>query len=58
VDISKDAADLVSGEKIKLIDKLGAFEKTTLTWVVKGTGTVDIKAGAAHTGIATLNVKL
>jgi len=58
VDISKDASDLVSGEKIKLIEKLGAFEKTTLTWVVKGSGSVDIKAGAAHTGIATLNVKL
>lgn len=58
VDISKDAADLVSGEKIKLIEKLGAYEKTTLSWVVKGSGSVDIKAGAAHTGIATLNVKL
>ncbi|WP_113923351.1 M14 family metallopeptidase [Cognataquiflexum aquatile] len=58
VDISKDAADLVSGEKIKLINKLDAYGKITLSWVVKGTGSVDIKAGAAHTGIATLNVKL
>jgi len=58
VDINKDAKDLISGDKIKLIDKLGAYEKTTLTWIVKGSGSVDIKAGAAHAGIATLNVKL
>ena len=58
VDINRDATDLISGDKIKLINKLGAYEKTTLTWIVKGSGAVDIKAGAAHTGIATLNVKL
>lgn len=58
VDINRDAKDLVSGDKIKLINKLGAFEKTSVSWIVKGTGTVDIKAGAPHTGFATLNVKL
>lgn len=58
VDINRDSKDLISGDKIKLINKLGAYEKTTLTWIVKGSGPVDIKAGAAHTGIATLNVKL
>lgn len=58
VDINRDTKDIVSGDKIKLIDKLGAYEKTTLSWIVKDTGSIDIKAGAAHTGIATLNVKL
>jgi hypothetical protein len=58
VDINKDANDLVAGDKIKLIDSLGAFEKTTLTWIIKGSGNVDIQAGAAHTGFAKLNVKL
>ncbi|MFD2201478.1 M14 family metallopeptidase [Shivajiella indica] len=58
VDISPDAKDLISGNKINLVNKLGAFEKITLSWIVKGSGSVDIKAGAAHTGIATLNVKL
>ena len=58
IGISKDADELVSGDKIKLLSKLGAFEKTTFSWIVKGSGTVDIKAGAAHTGIVTLNVKL
>ena len=58
VDINRDAKDLVSGDKIKLINKLGAFEKTSMSWIVKGTGSVEIKAGAPHTGFATLNVKL
>lgn len=58
VDISKDQKDLVAGEKIQLIRSVGAFEKTTLSWVVRGSGSVDIKAGAAHAGFATLNVKL
>ncbi|EPA00089.1 hypothetical protein A33Q_0257 [Indibacter alkaliphilus LW1] len=58
IDINRESKDIISGDKIKLIDKLGAFEKTTLSWIVKGSGNVEIKAGAAHTGIATLNVKL
>ncbi len=58
VDINKDAKDLMAGDKIKLVDSLGAYEKTTLTWIIRGTGNLEIKAGAAHTGFATLNVKL
>lgn len=58
VDISKDAKDLVAGDKKQLIRSIGAFGKTSVSWIVKGGGNVDIKAGAAHTGFATLNVKL
>ncbi|MCH7413379.1 M14 family metallopeptidase [Belliella sp. R4-6] len=58
VDISKDAKDLVAGDKKQLIRSIGAFEKASVSWIVKGSGNVDIKAGAAHTGFATLNVKL
>jgi hypothetical protein len=58
IDIDRDSKDLISGDKIKLINKLDAFENTTLSWVVRGSGSVNIKAGAAHTGITTLNVKL
>ncbi len=58
IDINKDAKDIMAGDKIKLVDSLGAYEKTTLTWIVRGSGNLDIKAGAAHTGFATLNVKL
>lgn len=58
VDISKDAKDLVAGDKKQLIRSIGAFDKASVSWIVKGGGNVDIKAGAAHTGFATLNVKL
>ncbi len=58
VDISSKAEDLVAGDKIQLMDKLGAFDKISLSWIVKGSGNVEIKAGAAHAGFATLDVKL
>jgi hypothetical protein len=48
----------VSGDKIKLMDSLGAYEKTTLSWIIRGTGNVTIKAGAAHTGFTSATVKL
>ncbi|WP_143962596.1 M14 family metallopeptidase [Litoribacter populi] len=58
IDSNKEKEDLVSGDKIKLIDSLGAFEKKTLSYIVKGSGSFEVKAGAPHTGIATLEVKL
>lgn len=58
VDIETPAEDLISGDKIKLIDSIGAYEKVELSWIVKGNGNLSIKAGAAHTGIATKNIKL
>ncbi len=58
IDIVKDKKDVLAGNTINLIDKLGAFETKSLSWIIKGSGSVVIKAGAAHCGIATLNVKL
>ncbi|MFN4761952.1 M14 family metallopeptidase [Gillisia sp. Q332] len=58
VTLSKDKKDILAGNTIKLVDKLGAYEKETLSWIVKGGGTVTIKVGAPHTGYATMNVKL
>lgn len=58
ITVSKDKKDILAGNTIKLIDKLGAFEKQTLSWIVKGGGTANIKVGAPHTGFATMNVKL
>ena len=58
IDIDKDKKEILAGNTIKLIDKLDAFETETLTWIVKGSDNVEIKAGAAHTGFVTLNVKL
>jgi hypothetical protein len=58
IDMEVPADKIVSGDKIKLVDSMGAFEKTTLSWIIRGTGTVTIKAGASHTGFATQSVKL
>ncbi|MDT8414223.1 MAG: M14 family metallopeptidase [Flavobacteriaceae bacterium] len=58
IDITKDKKEVIAGNTINLIDKLDAFETKTLSWIVKGSGNVEIKAGAAHAGFAVLNVKL
>lgn len=58
IDITKDKEEVLAGNTINLIDKLDAFESIPLSWIVKGSGNVEIKAGAAHAGFAVLNVKL
>lgn len=58
IDITKDKKEILAGNTIKLINKMDAFESKTLSWIVKGSGNVEIKAGAAHAGFAVLNVKL
>jgi hypothetical protein len=58
IDITKDKKEVLAGNTINLIDKIDAFESKTLSWIVKGSGNVEIKAGAAHAGFAVLNVKL
>ncbi|WP_029038052.1 M14 family metallopeptidase [Salinimicrobium xinjiangense] len=56
--VNKDKEDILAGNTIKLSGKLGAYEKETISWIVRGGGTVTLKAGAPHTGYASLNVKL
>lgn len=56
--VDKDKKDIIAGNTIKLVEKLEAFEKQTLSWIVKGGGSANIKIGAPHTGYATLNVNL
>jgi hypothetical protein len=58
IDLDATPDKIVSGDKIKLVDSMGAFEKTTLSWIIRGTGNVTIKAGASHAGFATQTVKL
>lgn len=58
ITVNKDKKDIIAGNTIKLVEKLGAYERETLTWIVKGGGTANIKVGAPHTGYATMNVKL
>ncbi len=58
VDMGREAADILIGDKIKLIDSLEAYGKTTLSWVVKGKDAVRIQAGAPHTGYTEITVNL
>jgi len=58
IDITKDKKEVIAGNTINLIDKLNAFETKTVSWILQGSGAVEIKAGAAHCGIAKINVKL
>lgn len=58
VKVNKEKKDIVAGNTIRLSDKLEAYERETLSWIVRGGGSVTIEAGAPHTGYATLNVKL
>lgn len=58
IDLDASADKIVSGDKIKLMDSIGAFEKSSFSWIVRGSGNVTIKAGAPHAGFATQTVKL
>jgi hypothetical protein len=58
IDIDTTQDKLISGDKIKLVDSMGAFEKATFSWIIRGAGNVTINAGAPHTGFATQTVKL
>ncbi|HSP83489.1 MAG TPA: M14 family metallopeptidase [Gillisia sp.] len=58
ITVNKDKKDILAGNTIKLSEKLGPYEKETVSWIVRGGGTAIIKAGAPHTGYAIMNVKL
>jgi hypothetical protein len=58
IDIDASSDKIVSGDKIKLLDSVGAYEKTSLSWIVRGTGNITIKAGAPHAGFTSATVKL
>lgn len=58
ITVNKDKKDILAGNTIKLSGKLGAYEKETISWIVRGGGNAEVKAGAPHAGYATMNVKL
>lgn len=58
IDMSADAENIVSGNKIELLQMLDAYEKVSLSWIIKGSSNVTVKAGAAHTGFVTSTIKL
>ncbi len=58
ISINREKKDILSGNTIKLVNKLDAYERQTLSWIVKGGGATNVKFGAPHTGYATLNLNL
>ena len=58
IDIDTTSDKLISGDKIKLVNSMAAYEKTGFSWIVRGSGTISIKAGASHTGFVTQTIKL
>ncbi|MFM7628622.1 MAG: peptidase, partial [Algoriphagus sp.] len=53
VDLKVAKENLVSGEAVQLLPALGAYEKTSLSWIVKGKSTLELKAGAPHAGFVS-----
>jgi hypothetical protein len=50
--------EVVSGRPIQLIPSIGGDSAETLTWLIKGKGSVEIEAGAAHAGMDKISVNL
>lgn len=52
------AQQLVSGDKVKLLSAIQGGDKVTMSWLVKGSGSVILSAGSAQTGIDTKTITL
>ncbi|MEQ8810755.1 MAG: peptidase, partial [Imperialibacter sp.] len=49
---------IISGDKVKLISSIEGGDKVTMSWLVKGSGSVKLSAGSAQTGIDTKTINL
>ena len=58
IDMGAEPDEIISGNKIELMDSLGAFEKASFSWIIRGNGNVTVKAGASHAGFTSTTVKL
>ena len=58
IDLSAEKDNIIAGNKIELVSKMDALESKSLSWIVKGNGKLNLKAGAPHTGFAELNINL
>ncbi|SFU03574.1 Zinc carboxypeptidase [Algoriphagus locisalis] len=58
IDLDAKEEDIVAGNKIELMDSIGAYEKASFSWIIRGSGNVTVKAGASHAGFTSTTVKL
>ncbi|MDZ7773263.1 MAG: M14 family metallopeptidase [Balneolaceae bacterium] len=49
-----DGLSLVSGERLSNFESIGADASERLSWLVRGSGTFSLKAGAPNTGFTTI----
>ena len=49
---------VVSGRKIQLLGSIGGDSSERITWLVKGSGSLVLEAGAPHIGFVSTNVNL
>lgn len=54
----ENGQEIVSGRKIEMFSSLQGDESRTMTWLIKGKGSVQIVAGAAHAGMDEITVNL
>lgn len=45
---------VLSGKKIQLLNSLDGYSSKQITWLIKGTGKIEIEAGSPTTGIKKL----
>jgi hypothetical protein len=50
--------EIISGRRIQMVDNIEGDGAVQFTWLVKGKGSVQIEAGAAHAGMDKLSVNL
>jgi len=50
--------EVVSGKTVDIIDSIGGYEKVERSWLVRGKGSFEIRAGAENTGFDTHTVRL
>jgi len=50
--------EIISGRKHQLINMISADSSVQLTWLIKGKGSINLKAGAPHTGTANTSINL
>jgi hypothetical protein len=53
-----EGQQLLSGQAYQLFERIGADDSRQLTWLIRGSGTIALSAGAPHTGVETLSIKL
>jgi hypothetical protein len=53
-----DNQQIISGQKHQLINVIPQDGSVQLTWLVQGSGSVELKAGAPHVGKQTTSIKL